>query len=447
MAKIDPAFQAAPYLGDSTHNPIEFARRQNLQKFQMQRAKKEEQDRNTARGLENIMLDIKGWEDQEGFKEIVADQDRIMNGFLQLSRKGLNLVSPKTTQELMAYKAITDAHEQLKQKVDTWNTQKGMYDLIKKAIETDSAKPIDEQRLEREQVISKADEILKTKGIFERGNLLQNLLVTKVQPGDVIKQIIADKSFYIPPSQKQIATPNPETGQIETTFVEDMPEKDTNENVKRAGIRYTGLTEAMKKGVTKMREAETDPLLKVMSDKDYYAALAVPTFRKKFIEKISGTGGGELSINFGGQRVKMSPGTSHPEPIPYGEKVYTNSYMFPLTKPLTIPVGSGGSEQFMGQAWAPIKEGTVEATPYLYNPATEEFVFNTTSNQNAPWVQNNKPISVPRSVIGDLADDFPIKVGSSIKKLKDVYGTMSKPAVKTIGGKDFRTPTYTPKFK
>ena len=89
MAKtIDPAFQAAPYLGDSSHDPIQFARRQNLQKFQAQKQKYEETQRNTARGLENLMVDIKGWEDQQGFKEIMAEQDKIMNGFLDLSRKG-----------------------------------------------------------------------------------------------------------------------------------------------------------------------------------------------------------------------------------------------------------------------------------------------------------------------------------------------------------------------
>jgi len=78
----------------------------------------------------------------------------------------------------------------------------------------------------------------------------------------------------------------------------------------------------------------------------------------------------------------------------------------------------------MGENWSPItRGGTVEATPYLYNPVLDEFVFNVTSNQKAPWVQNNSPVSIPRSVIGDLADDFPIRVGNVVKKLKDVYGS------------------------
>lgn len=170
MAKnVNPAMQAAPYLGDSSHNPIEFARRQNMQKFQMQRREYEEQQRNTARGLENLMLDVKGWEDQEGFKEIMADQDKILNGYMELSRKGMNLVSPKTTNEILAYKAITKAYSELKQKADTWNQQKQIYDLLRTAIIKDQALPKEEQTIDVEPTMAKATAKLKQKSIMERG--------------------------------------------------------------------------------------------------------------------------------------------------------------------------------------------------------------------------------------------------------------------------------------
>jgi hypothetical protein len=174
-----------------------------------------------------------------------------------------------------------------------------------------------------------------------------------------------------------------------------------------------------------------------------------PQFRQKMVDKISGTGGG-FSINFGGQKINMQPGKLRNEPLPYGTKTFTGAYTFPsTTKALTVPVGSGGSEQFMGQSWVPIKEGTVEATLYAYDPATETFIFNTTSNQNAPWVQNNRPISVPRSVIGDQADELPIEVDGQIKKLKDVYGTKA-PAKNIVPGTEkgfWSKPVYIPKKK
>jgi hypothetical protein len=145
------------------------------------------------------------------------------------------------------------------------------------------------------------------------------------------------------------------------------------------------------------------------------------------IDKLSGGSGGGVLVGFtfGGQEVKY-PGEKHDEPVPYGTKTYTGTYMFPATstaKSLTVPIGAQGSEQFMGREWAPIKEGTVEATIYLYDPAKDEFVFNVTSNQNAPWVQNNRPVSIPRYILGDLADNLPIKdADGKIKKLKDVFG-------------------------
>jgi hypothetical protein len=427
MAKtIDPAFQAAPFLGESSHDPIEFARRQNLQKFQAQKRKYEETQKNTAQGLENLMVEIKGWEDQEGFKEIMGEQDKIMNGFLDLSRKGLNLVSPKTTQEIMAYKAVTDAHEKLKQKVDTWNTQKGVYDMVKKAIEADSAKPPDDQRIDKEATLSRMQDVLKSKSIYERGAGLQNLIITKTQFGDVIKKIIASKDFFEKPTQTQVIVNNPETGQNEVRLVENITAAQEKENIKRAGIMYEGLDESFKSTITKQKEKEslTDESVNMMSDKDYFTTFAVPTYKKRFLEKPTGKSGAGFAINFGGRKIAMEPGRFKPEPVPYGDKVYTGAYTFPqTTKSLTVPVGSGGSEQFTGQAWAPIKEGTIEATLYLYDPATDEFVFNTTSNQNAPWVQNNKPVSIPRSVIGEEADDIPIEKDGKIMKLKDVYGT------------------------
>src|SRR4030042_6276689 len=101
MAKgtIDPAFQAAPFLGESSHDPIEFVRRHNLAKYQATKIRQEEIRRNTAEGLDKLMVDLKGWEDQQGFKEIMADQDKVFRGFLEMSRKGMNLTSPRTPDE------------------------------------------------------------------------------------------------------------------------------------------------------------------------------------------------------------------------------------------------------------------------------------------------------------------------------------------------------------
>ena len=84
--KIDPAFQAAPILQDS-YNPVAFQQNLQQEKFQAQKNKQEQQDKNTAEGLDKLMLNLKGWEDQAGFKELLGRQDNAMNGFMALSRK------------------------------------------------------------------------------------------------------------------------------------------------------------------------------------------------------------------------------------------------------------------------------------------------------------------------------------------------------------------------
>ena len=426
MAKtIDPAFQAAPYLGDSSHDPIQFARRQNLQKFQAQKQKYEETQRNTARGLENLMVDIKGWEDQQGFKEIMAEQDKIMNGFLDLSRKGLNLVSPKTTQEIMAYKAITDAHEQLKQKVDTWNTQKGVYDLVKKAIEVDSAKPESDQRIDRDATMGNMSKVLQSKSIYERGAGLQNLIVTKPEIGDVHKYVADNLEFITKPDIITEPYTDPVTGQAQSRTREVM--SSANEKAREKDLRnlYATAPDPVKNAVKQQREKERDPNLNVMKDEDYFVAMYDPQFKQKFIDKTVGTGGG-FALNFLGQKTSMGPGIER-DPLPYGERTYSSPYEFQNTKPIKVNYGDSGSSIFMGNQWIPLKGGgDVEAELRFYDSNRDEFIFRTTQPGIAPFVQNNMTFAVPRSIIGDQADNLPIKVGGQIKKLKDVYGTMQK---------------------
>lgn len=429
MAKgnIDPAFQAAPFLGESSYNPIEFQRRQKTIKYQRDKLKQEEIEDNTAKGLQKLMIDLKGWEDQEGFKEIVGDHDKVINGFLALSKKGLNLTSPKTSQEIMAFKAITDAQQKIMQKVDVWGRNKDVYDLVTQAIKQDSLKPDDQRNLNPQLTTDKLMASYKGKSILDREMKIEDILVFNVRPADVIKDIMSSKDFYIPTTRTQSVIFNPETGQNESYFKEDMAPADVKENVRRAGIKYEGLTKQYKETITKIRDADPDPILNVMPEKDYYATIAVPTYKKQFLEKSSGGSGG-FSVNIGESKVKMAPGTLRPEPLPYGDKTYINSYWWPVPgKSITVPVGTVGSAQFMGASWTPIERGgTVEATLYLYDPEKDEYVFNVTSNQNAPWVQNNRPVSIPRSVIGDLLDEVRIKQGDKFVMLKDIYGSMKQ---------------------
>jgi len=460
MAKgnIDPAFQAAPNLGASSYNPIEFARRQKLQKFQIQRKRDEEKAANIAKGLDDLMLDLKGWEDQDGFKEIMADQDRVLKGFLDISKKGLNLVSPRSTQELMAYKAINEEHAKIKQKVDTWQQQKSIYDLYTKAIEQDSLLPSDQQKINKEATMANIQKVLKSKGIIERGTGLQNLIVTNPDKVDLIKEITSKKGFYEQPTQTQVIVPNPETGQSEIQLVEQLTPDQEKENVRRAGIHYEELDPSYKDAVTKLRESDLDPRFNVMSNRDYFATIAVPQYKEKFLQKPTGSGGGGINFNFLGAQAKITPGEHQTNDRKYADRNYNDRYDITSTKPFTVPINEaeyfGGEKRILEGGretggWKPITEGggDVEAVMLFYDPNTDVIMFRLTQDSRYPYLKNNTTISVPRKNLAK-ADDLPIRLpNGKVGTLKDIAGTKSSAGLRMIGGEDFSIPSLIKKRK
>lgn len=452
--KIDPAFQAAPYLGDSSHDPIEFTRRHAMIKYQAKVRKEEETERNIAKGLDLLAVDLKGWDDKEGFAEIQKRQDKAYRMYMDLATKGVNFVTPKTTADVTAYKALTDYQTETKQLADIRNTHKILIETAEKSIKDDLARPEEERRWDEEGSRKMFTAALKDNTLTGRGKLMNNLLVPKVQIGDVVKQVIADKGFYIPPTQTQVVTPNPETGVNETTFVEDMPEADVKENVRRAGVRYSGLTEAMKKGVRQMREAETDPVLRVMQDKDYYATLAVPTYRKKFLEKVTGTGGG---INFsflGTKDAKITPGKFHVNDQIYGGRNYNQRYDFSANKTFKVPTTGGfqhdsdPNPKIQGDdGWHEIKGGDdVEAELRFYDPKTDMIIFRSGQAAQNPWVMNNTTFAVPRKNVPD-SDKLPVMINGKTRTLKDILPKEPETKQLPLPANFWSTPTYIPKSK
>lgn len=429
MAKtVDPAFQAAPFLGQSSHDAVAFASRQKYQKFEIQRQKREEEARNTAKGLQDLMDEVKGWEDQEGFKEIMADQDRILNGYLELSRKGMNLVSPKETNEILAYKAIQEAHQKLKMKVDAWNQQKGIYDMYSKAIEQDSAKPEDEQKIDREATLANIQRVLGSKKILERGSDLQNLVVTKPDYGDVVKYVTDRKDFFEQPVMTQTIVENPETGQREIQQVQKLTPEQEKENQKRLGVMYEGMDQKYKNTVRRQRERDTNPAMNIMPDKDYFIASFDPTYKQRFMERPASTGQGGMSINFGGSQVKVSPGELHTNDQIYGGRNYNERYDFATNKPIKVPTSGGvmqdheiNTKNPNDDGWSPITGGgDVEAELRFYDPKTDMLIFRTTATAKTPWVDNNITIAVPRKNVPE-ADKLPVGLPNGKKgSLKDV---------------------------
>lgn len=435
MAKsINPAFQAAPDLGGTSYNPLEFAQRHNLEKFQIQKRQKEEQERNTAQGLSDLMLEVKGWEDQEGFKEIMADQDRIMNGFLTLSRKGMNLVSPKTTQEIMAYKAIRDAHSAIKQKVDTWGQQKAIYDLYQKAIEQDSILPVDEQRIAKEASMANIQKVLKSKSIIERGNGLQNLLVTRPEIGDVDEYLNKNKD-RIPKLDTKSYSYNDENGQLMThTEVLKTPEK---EKEIEAALRnlYKYSEPRIKNAIKRQGEINKGNEPVGFTDEDRFVARGYPAYAEKFIDKAASSGSGfSVGFNFLGASGKITPGEHQTNDLQYGGRNFNDRYdfSFPTAKSFFIP--PLGGEYSTENEWKPITGagGPIEGNLQFYDPTTDKLIFKVSQDARYPWIKNNTTIAIPRKNLAK-ADDLPIKLDNGkTGKLKQILPTEATPTKKKM---------------
>ena len=453
MAKpnIDPAFQGAPNLGGTSYDPIAFARRHKMEKFQIQKAKREEQEKATAQGLRDLMTDVKAWDDKKGFEEIMADQDRVINGFMELSRKGINLVSPKTTQDIMAYKAIQEEHNKIKQKADVYATQGKIYDTLIKAIEVDSALSPDQQRIEREESMKNIRDILKTDGILDRGSKLANAIVQKVDWNDIYKVVESKQKFLRKGTISQQIITNPD-GSKEKRMVEDLSPEDEKWNIKMYGQVYDDFDPKYKAVIKKKREADTDPNFRGMSDKDYFIASFSMPYRKRFMDSPVGTGNG-LSINFGGKQIKVNPGEFTDEEYKFVGRTYKDRFKVSTPSPIQIPIGLTGSTIYSGQDWRPLEGGSaVEGTITFYSIERDAFLCRSTVTQRDPFVRPEMMFEVPRKEFGDDADKFPIIVdGKTITlgefRKKKGMG-ISSPAIKTIKGKDFRVSTpYIPKSK
>jgi len=449
MAKgnIDPAFQAAPYLGDSSHDPIEFVRRQNAIKYQRSQQKQAEIERNTAKGLDKLMIDLDGWNDKEGFKEVISRQQKAKSMYMDLATKGVNFVNPTTEGEVMAYKALTDYQAKTKEIADLRNAQKTKIDLANKLIQTDKAKPEEDQLIDHEATKLNTEKALSTKTIAERDDLLNNLIVTKPQIGDSYKYVEDHKNALPKLDQIQVPYTDPETGQTGTRLqVQWTPEK-MKETEKKLRELYRAAPEKIKNAV-KIYKDRT-PELKIATEEDAFVAQHMPEYAEKLITKPSAKSGG-LSLNFLGQKTIMEPGRQRKEPLVYGTETFTSPYEFASTKPMRVPLGAQGSEMFDGKTWRPLtRGGDVEASLSFYDSNTDKFIFRTTQAGAAPFVMNNMTIAVPRAVIGDQADELPIETPEGVKKLKDVYGAMKTVKNKIPGTeKNFwSTPAYTPKKK
>jgi hypothetical protein len=422
MAKtINADFQAAPFLGESSFDPNEFMRRYNTTMYQQKRVQQDQNRKETAAGLAELELDLKGLYDQKGIDEVLGDNERIKNTALEIQRKGINVFAPTTPQGIKANLAIAKALDETKKKVDVIRSNKILTETMFKALQADEKLPEDQRVYDHESTRKNIEAIRNQQGsIMGTANKLETALVVNPTMGNVDKVVDANKEYIT-----KVAV-DPVTFKPDPLLIKQQ--KEDMKKLFRSGKLGPSEMRALERDKSRMAKMNPDKDIDVMPLEDYF----IETYTtKEFLKKskptkvadsTDSTDSGKIGV--GGAEVKIGEGVHHLNTIKYGERVYNDRYDFTTDKVMnvnskggeqyaTIPVplkdSKGNVVGYKKTGWKPFEaSGNVEASLLFYDPKSNMLIFKASAKANLPWVENNAIFAVPVANVPE-AKDFPIK--------------------------------------
>lgn len=277
--KIDPGFVAAPFFGPSSYDPVQAVENLRLERQKYGAAAKDKKDKDFEAGKKLIDLDIKGWEDQQGFDEISNELEDLKTQYVELGSQGFNIYDPTSRAEQKIAKAFRTRLAQVKQKHDVWQQEKATIEDVDKIIRAEQGKPEEEQDIDIDATREKIDEWMKTEGgVIDRAPLSKELIVGKARPVDAGKYFQAAIPKFVPG-----------TDQTVKRFIVDEAtgkwSKTTWEGVDPARAR-TGIMKAYKAAPKNVRNAvdrmyEEDPDKGVMNKEDWLVQTYGPAYPEK----------------------------------------------------------------------------------------------------------------------------------------------------------------------
>jgi len=453
---IDPAMRSATVLQNSQQGGGNAGFDRAIKEKQLSDIREKEKRTTIEKGLgslNKVIEDMKVWEEQQGFKEIMDDHQKVIDVYLNLSKKGLNLVAPKSEQEIKAYKAIQDSHSRIIQKVNTWDSNKKQYDALEALAKTDLARSPDEQKIDWEKTYANRD-AQYSKSILDRKEGLNNLLVYKYDISDVLDYgaLIKDKMEQPNRNVYQVTDPD---NTVRDVIDERLTKEQKEANKKRMASHYSVASPELKEAVKKLKEK--DPVLGMLSDEEYFTALNMPDVKEEWSSKLRSKAD-DGKVSFLGQKKAIAPAEKMDNPIPFGGRTYSERYQFASSPTYTVPVGNISSyhagmanKETGSDGWRPVGDagGAIEATLWFYDPKSDSFVFRTTqANQTPPFTSANTTFAVPRSIIGSQADKLPVVDDEgNVTELKTVYPKEDKNKKEQIVDKGWWNTDTTPKKK
>jgi hypothetical protein len=422
MAKtINADFQAAPFLGESSFDPVKFVEKTNLLEYQQKLKRQDQTKRETAAGLKELELDLKGLYDQQGIDEVLGDNERIRKTALEIQRKGVNVFSPTTPQGIKANLAVTKALDETKKKVDVMRTNKEDTELIFKLRQADEKLPEEQRIYDWEETAKNLQKIKQSPGsILETSGQLKNALVLNPTMGNVDK-IVEENKEYIRKVGVDPVTNLPDKKQLEEQKL-DMVKLFKSGKLKPEHLR------ALQKEKDRFAELNPDTDADIMSLQDFFVEqYTTKDYIKKSKPTLRAINETNKGVNFGGANVKIEPGVHNINPVKYGERIYNDRYDFATNK--VVNVNSNGGEQYATipdaktgkTGWEPFEvSGNLEASLLHYDKKSNMLIFKSSATANLPWAENNAIFAIPVRNVPE-AKDFPIILDNGKQgTLKDI---------------------------
>lgn len=296
MAKLDPAFIASPYYGDSSYDPIAAVRQLRLEKAKIGDARAAKLAKDYEDGLKKYTMDIKSWDDEKGYAELSGDVENLKKNFTSLSReKGLNLTKPSSSDEIMVSRALDKKMADIKHKADVWEIQKQKIDDVTKTLTSQLQKPEDERDIDVEATINNIEQWKKSEGgILQRDQNMPNLIVGKSRPVDVGKYMLDAIPKFVPGTDKLVTgwSVDSTTGRITKSTWEGVDPKRAKEGILKA---YGAAPANVKNAIDRMYEADKSTLL---DKSDWIVDRYGPSYGEKKDKSASGgtgsQGGGSI---------------------------------------------------------------------------------------------------------------------------------------------------------
>jgi hypothetical protein len=407
--------------------------------------RRRQQEAEMQKGLEKFdEVDIKSWEDQQGFDEISNELNELRSQWIDVSAKGMNLVRPENIGEQKLSKAFNQKLLEIKQKNDVWQRNKAAVDEYRKILDVQKQKNVNDQTVDWAESAKKLDKYFTSKGsVLERSKLIPNLLINKFQPADIGKYFSAQFNSLIQGTdvtQSDIQF-DPATGRTTISHREYTSSKRIDSAINKAAYAVRNAPEDIRISTEKAYEVDKreDETLE-----DWIRRRFLPEYSSKTRVTTKGGAKGGMSINFLGKQVDMKAGMQRKDPLPYGDRIYQSPWEFDSKEVFRIPIGARGSSRFYVNKWEPMEGGgDLEGNLLFYDPNRDEFLFRLTQASNYPYAENNETIAVPRRNLGDRVNDLPMEGDGVIMKFKDMFGT-GETGAKSLNGVEYGTPNETP---